>query len=408
MSDDYSGGWDVESAPSIENDSFSGETDNYGYSDPWDMVDWEQAFANAPGFLDIEAINAYNKKMALTGVKSGFATGWGAGSVGGLPGAMVGGIIGAISGYLNADEHPQTAAAKAAADISNANPGVDPAQVQQIANQIVSDPAFQGIISQGGNVDDYTNYLIAETGNLDLSWSERQQIKYNKISPALQTKLDQAKASMGLSGNALTASANTSGTGNALAGQASTASSAAAAGTAAGGSNILEPWITGGVQSQNQLLSMINAGPGEFTESPDYQFRLGQGLQGIQRAASSMGTLRSGAHLKAANDYAQQVATQEYDNFLNRWYKSLEPYQAQSQMGQNSAVATGNWANQMAGQNAQLDYNRDAERRAYSQQQSQNWLNLGSLALKGGVNALLNLGNTNTGTSTGTNWKNWF
>ena len=95
----------------------------------------------------------------------------------------------------------------------------------------------------------------------------------------------------------------------------------------------------------------------EFTESPGYQWTLDQGLKAQQNALSAMGRNRSGAHLKAAADYAEGLASTEYDNFLNRWYRdqsekrnayyqALNPYLALSGQGQ---VATENTAQLGAG-----------------------------------------------------------
>jgi hypothetical protein len=100
---------------------------------------------------------------------------------------------------------------------------------------------------------------------------------------------------------------------------------------------------------------MIQAGPGQFKESPSYQFVLGEGQKGIQRAASATGRLGSGAYLKDATKYAEGLASTEYDNFLRRYYESLNPYLALAGMGQLSATNTANAAGQYGqsvGQNA--------------------------------------------------------
>lgn len=100
---------------------------------------------------------------------------------------------------------------------------------------------------------------------------------------------------------------------------------------------------------------MIQAGPGQFTESPSYQFALSQGLQAQQRAASATGRLGSGAYLKDATTYAKNLASEEYQNFLNRYYQSMNPYFSMAGMGQMSATNIANAAGQYgqaAGQNA--------------------------------------------------------
>lgn len=127
------------------------------------------------------------------------------------------------------------------------------------------------------------------------------------------------------------------------------------------------PWRSAGTKALNALLGgwstdpvtgekfrygktgLLEKGPGKFKESPDYQFTLGEGLKGIQRAASATGRLGSGAYLKDATKYAEGLASTEYQNFLNRYYQSLNPWLSMAGMGQisanqasNSATAVGN------------------------------------------------------------------
>jgi len=101
------------------------------------------------------------------------------------------------------------------------------------------------------------------------------------------------------------------------------------------------PWREAGTGAVNELWRRIQAGPGKFEESPGYQFTLGEGLKGINRLASATGRLGSGATLKAAGRYAENLASTEYDNFLRRWYQSLTPYQSLSGVGMTSDLTTG-------------------------------------------------------------------
>ena len=89
---------------------------------------------------------------------------------------------------------------------------------------------------------------------------------------------------------------------------------------------------------------LLTQGPGEFTESPGYQFRLGEGVKALDRSAASRGRLRSGAQDKALIRYGQDYATNEYDMFLNRYYQSLNPWFSMAGMGQISVNAGGNQA----------------------------------------------------------------
>lgn len=87
------------------------------------------------------------------------------------------------------------------------------------------------------------------------------------------------------------------------------------------------PWREAGMTALNQLTGGLGAG-GEFNRSfsmadyqadPGYQFRLQQGEQGIQRAATASGSRYSGATLKALNRFNSDQASQEYGNAYNRY-----------------------------------------------------------------------------------------
>lgn len=67
-----------------------------------------------------------------------------------------------------------------------------------------------------------------------------------------------------------------------------------------------------------------------FTNSPDYNFAFTQGLQALQRSAAAGGTLQSGGQTKAALEFGQGLASQQYGNYFNRLL-SL------SNMGQSTA-----------------------------------------------------------------------
>lgn len=59
-------------------------------------------------------------------------------------------------------------------------------------------------------------------------------------------------------------------------------------------------------------------GLGVFQESPDYQFRLSEGLKAIDRGAGARGLLGSGRRLKDLARFGSNLASQEYGNFTNR------------------------------------------------------------------------------------------
>lgn len=58
---------------------------------------------------------------------------------------------------------------------------------------------------------------------------------------------------------------------------------------------------------------------GQFdTNNPTYQFQLKQGQQALDRSSAARGMGASGAQMKAAQQYGQNLASQEYDKQYNR------------------------------------------------------------------------------------------
>jgi hypothetical protein len=110
----------------------------------------------------------------------------------------------------------------------------------------------------------------------------------------------------------------------------------------------LAPWVKAGTNALKTYQNVLGGNTSAFYKSPDYQWTLGQGLQGIQRGASATGRLASGDYLKDVTKYAEGLASTEYGNFMNRLQSLWGTGQA-SAAGQ--AAATGSYGTQ-AGQNA--------------------------------------------------------
>lgn len=115
----------------------------------------------------------------------------------------------------------------------------------------------------------------------------------------------------------------------------------------------LAPWREAGVNALAQLVSKVGAGPGEFTISPGYQFRLSEGQKAVERSAAAKGKQLSGATMKALDRYSQDYATSDYDNFLRRYYESLNPLQSLAGVGQTAVTNTAAMGTNAATQNAQ-------------------------------------------------------
>jgi hypothetical protein len=98
------------------------------------------------------------------------------------------------------------------------------------------------------------------------------------------------------------------------------------------------PWREEGSNALYKLKDMMTKGPGEFVESPGYQFRLEEGQKAIERGAAARGNLMGGANQKAITRYGQDFASGEFSNFLAQYYQSLAPWQSMSGLGQSTAM----------------------------------------------------------------------
>ena len=78
-----------------------------------------------------------------------------------------------------------------------------------------------------------------------------------------------------------------------------------------------------------------NVGQFNFEESPGYQFRKQQGMDGIQSSAAASGGLLSGATLKALNNHNSNLASQEYSNAHSQYLQNEGLNQTAAQLGLN-------------------------------------------------------------------------
>ena len=76
----------------------------------------------------------------------------------------------------------------------------------------------------------------------------------------------------------------------------------------------------------NTLFEQFNAK--QMEEDPGYAFRLAEGQKAIERSTAARGGLQSGAALKAAARYGQEMGSQEYQNAFNR-FQANKAFQAQ-------------------------------------------------------------------------------
>lgn len=93
----------------------------------------------------------------------------------------------------------------------------------------------------------------------------------------------------------------------------------------------MEPWRNAGIGALSQLTA--GTAPGgefqktfslsDFTADPGYQFRVNEGMRGLEGSAAARGNLLSGGMLKALTRYGQDAASQEYGNAYNRFNNDL-------------------------------------------------------------------------------------
>lgn len=101
---------------------------------------------------------------------------------------------------------------------------------------------------------------------------------------------------------------------------------------------------------------------GDYTQDPGYAFRLSEGMKALEAGAAARGGLLSGNTLRATQDYAQNVASNEYANAFNRFYaereQRLNPLFRLSGQGLNAATSLAGAATGMGNAMAQNAYNQ--------------------------------------------------
>lgn len=83
----------------------------------------------------------------------------------------------------------------------------------------------------------------------------------------------------------------------------------------------------------------------QFRQDPGYGFRLAEGQKALERQAAARGGLISGAALKGAQRFGQEMGSQEYTNAFNRYQTErqarLNPLQSLAGMAQTSVGQLG-------------------------------------------------------------------
>ena len=119
-----------------------------------------------------------------------------------------------------------------------------------------------------------------------------------------------------------------------------------------------EPWRQAGLTALNTLANPL----ANFQASPDYQFRMSQGLNAVNQNRATAGLLNSGSALKGLNDYAQNTAAGEFGSWWNRQAGlagiGQDANRANATSGANYADSTQNALMANAGNQMQSSYYR--------------------------------------------------
>ena len=103
----------------------------------------------------------------------------------------------------------------------------------------------------------------------------------------------------------------------------------------------IAPYLQSGTGALSGL-QRLNAGDySGFLQSPDYQFQLDQGLEGLDRSATARGAVNSGGMDADRLRFSQGLASQSYGDYYNRLYNLAA-------MGQNAAAGAGTASMQSA------------------------------------------------------------
>ncbi len=107
------------------------------------------------------------------------------------------------------------------------------------------------------------------------------------------------------------------------------------------------PFREAGVGAVNQLSQLFGGDMSQFQTSPDFQFRRGEGLEGIAQTLGAGGQgAFSGNALRGLNEYNSNLASGEFGNFVNRRLALAglggQAASLSGQAAQNTGVNVGN------------------------------------------------------------------
>lgn len=107
-----------------------------------------------------------------------------------------------------------------------------------------------------------------------------------------------------------------------------------------------EPWMLAGKNALAQMQApgmapqqWRNFTMADYKADPGYAFRMSEGLKALDKTAAARGGLLSGATLKGAQRYGQDLASQEYGAAYNRYNTDQTNTMARGDIGYNRLAA---------------------------------------------------------------------
>lgn len=109
------------------------------------------------------------------------------------------------------------------------------------------------------------------------------------------------------------------------------------------------PFREAGVNALNKLVPLASEytpfGMDQFQADPGYNFRMSEGMKGLERSAAMRGGLLSGGMLKGIQRFGQDLASDEFQNAFNRYgierERRLAPLQSLAGVGQTTSQQLG-------------------------------------------------------------------
>lgn len=115
------------------------------------------------------------------------------------------------------------------------------------------------------------------------------------------------------------------------------------------------PWLEAGGRALTELESMMGQEPtfDDFEMSDYSKFIQKQGLEAIESKSRAQGYYNTGGSSREMMRYAQDIAGQDYQQYLQNYYQSLNPYQQLAGVGQQQANVLGQQSQQAGAQQGQ-------------------------------------------------------